>query len=305
MLKTSLFLLVSVTALPAEDMPGALGGGSVTLDSGVVIKNTTVIEPPIRNSAFLPLGTGFRSDGNTMRFIICDNAARSCFGFHLSVSAGGSPDTRLATLGPLGPEGAGMSIAITGEPAMKQQPLPKYPAPQMIHDGDTVLFDLMVSADGAERVVEYLQFDFGNKPAKTAAASARPRDFTLDDGPVNFSIDHGDVLLNGAKPATTPVFLAGRGGATLWAYFPGRGRYILSLAPHEGFVKAGTVRAGHISFQADGQQVDIHLGKPLAGTQAAWNLYVFHDPQFVPALKGQQPWVLVSADRLDNLMPGR
>jgi len=305
MLRTSLLCFIALTAA-AEDVPGDLSNGTVTLDSGVTINTKTLIEPPIRNSAFIPLGTGFRSDGNTMRFIICDAAARTCLGFHLAVSAGNSPDTRIATLGPLGPEGAGMSMAITGEPAMKQAPLPKYPAPQTIHDGDTIAFDLMVSADGTERVVEYLQFDFGNEPAKpAAAASAQPRDFTIDDGPVRFSIDHGHVLVNGAKPATTAVFLAGRGGATLWTYFPGRGRYILSLTPHEGFVKAGTARAEHISFQADGQQIDIHLGKPFAGTEAAWNLYVFHDPQFVPVLKGQQPWVLVGADRLDNLLPGR
>jgi hypothetical protein len=93
-------------------------------------------------------------------------------------------------------------------------------------------------------------------------------------------------------------------GATLWVYFPGHGRYILSLSPHEGFVQAGTVNGQRTLFSADGQNYEVWLGKPLIAAEGPWNLYVLHEPQFVPP--GTKPsFAVVSVDRLENLLPKR
>jgi hypothetical protein len=280
MLKISLFLFVAATAAAQTEIDD---GGSVTLDSGVIVNLRTTAEPPMPRSAYPPLGVGFRSDGNTMRFIICDDSSASCFGFRLEVSAADRSGARVATFGPMGPEGAGMSVALENGAEFKQAPLPRYPAPQTIRDG------------GA-RIVEYLYFDFGTRTAES-------RDFTIDDGPAAFAFKPaGEVLVNGAKPSANAVFMDGHGRATVWVYLPGRGRYILSLVPHAGFVKAGVVRGAHMAFQADGQHFEVRLGRPLAGTHAPWNLYVLHDPRYVP-LPGQAASVLVGADRLENLLP--
>jgi Sigma-70 region 2 len=58
-----------------------------------------------------------------------------------------------------------------------------------------------------------------------------------------------------AEDITQECFLAlmygpeTRRGATVWFCYPGQGRYILSLVPHEGFI---------------------------LGSKGAWNLYVLH-----------------------------
>ena len=285
--------LVLVLASAAAAQTEISDGGSVTLESGVTIKLKTVMEPAMPRSKFVPLGTGFRSDGNTMRFILWDDVSASCFGVRVDVSAEENGGVRRVTFGPVGPEGAGMSVAF-GDRPYKESPLPKYPPPQELRDGDTIALDLMVSADGKERVVEYLKFEFGGK---TAGA----RDFTLDDGPAHFSFKPaGEVLVNGSKPSGNAVFIDGRQGhATVWVYLPVRGRYILSLLPHEGFVKAGVVRGSSLAFQADGKQLEVRLGSPLAGSQTPWNLYMLRDPHFVPP-PGQEGRVIVSADRLEN-----
>ena len=58
----------------------------------------------------------------------------------------------------------------------------------------------MISPDGRERIVDHIQF---TAPAKStpppAAAIAEPRDFSLDDGPIHFSVASPTALINGEK----------------------------------------------------------------------------------------------------------
>jgi hypothetical protein len=291
MVRISLCLLIATAAAAQTE----LGNGVVTLESGVTIKNRTVVEPTMTHSAFLPLGFGFRG-GDALRYVICDKTSGTCVGFRLQVSAADSAGDRLATFGPIGPEAADMVVPITGDLPFRQAPLPKYPAPQTVHDGDTFALDLMTSADGKARIVNYLHFDFGGKAADA-------RDFTIDDGLAAFAFKPaGEVLVNGTKPPGNAVFIDGHNRATVWVYLPGRGRYVLSLVPHDGFVRAGVARGAHLTFQAERDRVEVRLGQPLAGTEQAWNLYVLHEHGYTP-LPGQEQLTIVSADRLENLLP--
>jgi hypothetical protein len=87
----------------------------------------------------------------------------------------------------------------------------------------------------------------------------------------------------------------------VWFYYPGQGRYVLSLVPHDGFSKAGDIRDNVISFQGEGQQFEIRTMKLIVGSSAgAWNLYVLHDPTFQPKEAGS---VQFATDRLENLLP--
>ena len=293
MVKISLCLLIATAAAAQTEIDG---GGSVTLDSGVVITLRTVAEPAMPASALQHLIVGFRGDGNSMRFQICDDATRRCFGFRLRVYALDLTGARAATFGPAGPEGSGMSVE-SERKRFEEAPLAKYPMPQKIRPGDTIALDVMVSADGKERIVEYLKFDFEN-------GGVTLRDFTIDDGPITYAREPAPVgvQIDGLQYRGTTTFSEGKGGATVWIYLPGRGRYILSLVPHEGFVKAGFVRANVMAFSADGREYRIHLGKPLVATAGPWNLYVLHDATFLPP-KAIRDDVFVSCDRLENLLP--
>jgi len=168
---------------------------------------------------------------------------------------------------------------------------PKYPPPQSVHDGDTIAFDLMVSPDGTQRLTDYIEVR-GHEPEPQAAkTTAETRDFTLDDGPLNFdfsviSLWKGGQQMKRYGTTTKP-------GSTFWIAFPGEGRYILSLTPHEGFTRGGAIRDNVISFQ----DCAIRFMNPIAGAGKAWNLYIRHDPAY------RTNQVSMGTDRLANLLP--
>ena len=53
-----------------------------------------------------------------------------------------------------------------------------------------------------------------------------------------------------------------KNGKTLWAYFPGEGRFVLSLAPRAGLTKAGAVRGKRITFTWEGHEYESALRDP-------------------------------------------
>jgi hypothetical protein len=64
------------------------------------------------------------------------------------------------------------------------------------------------------------------------------------------------------------------------------------------------VRANIVSFSADGHDYAIHLVDPIAGREKAWNLYVMHDPAYLP-LPGVVKYVVGSFGRLEDLIKPR
>ena len=285
-----------------------MGSGSAELDNGVVLNYKLVVEPPLTKSAFTPVGWGFHNDRDSIQQFVYDRSARSYIGYAMTLAPGATPQTRLVSFGPFDESKMRDTLkAVAGDLPLNAAPLPKYPAPQTVNDGDTIALDLMVSPDGKEKMVSYIHFSFDKSvasggAASAAAASAEPRDFTVDDGPVRLSTEPAEVRIDGQKFSGAVVMYSAQGGATPWFYFPGQGRYILSLVPHDGLLLAGAARGGVISFNADGHQYEIRLAKPLAGADKAWNLYVGRDPQYVPRPALVQS-VVGSADRLDNLLP--
>jgi len=218
---------------------------------------------------------------------------------------GADAGTRRVMFGPVNSARMEKSLkAVAGDQPLKAAPPPLFPAPQVVHSGDTIAMDLMVSTDGRERLVDYIHFSFGTTPKTPAAATATPQDFTIDDGPPNVALDQAEAFIDGQKFKGPVVIYASRGGATMWFYFPGRGRYLLSLAPHEGFAKAGVVRASSMTFSADGNDYEIRLVDPIAGTEKAWNLYVMRDPSYLPRPAIVKA-VVGSADRLENLLKAK
>jgi hypothetical protein len=171
--------------------------------------------------------------------------------------------------------------------ALSPVPLPKSPASQLVKSGDAIALDLLVSPDGKQKIVDYIQFtsakqflDASTPPADppTAINTEEPKDFTLDDGPVITDFA-GFILINGQKFQGLTWFDK-KPGATMWFCFPGQGRYILSLAPHDGFLKMGAIRDNVISFQSDGQQYEVRMKNSMLNSGGAWNLYVLHDRSY-------------------------
>ncbi len=305
--------------MPPFGSPGLLKGnqqGYFQIDSfsGPAVEFNAVVEPPLTHPDQLKLGWGvFKSQtkGSSVwhRFVI-DQVHAQYFGYDLDVQSLPGPRQYRVTFAPLsiGPEQL--------QPReLSPLPLPQYPEPQTVTVGDSIAVDLLISPDGKRKIVDYIRFHLisgfgGPPPAKTTAA---PRDYTLDDGPLKFDFA-GFVLINDQRFQGQTWFTKGKdGGATLWFSFGGKGRYILSLAPHEGFLEAGTVRDNVVSFQAEGQKYEIRMNTPIAGSGGAWNLYVLHDPSYYPGagdLRMLPPGasagpgtVIGGTDRLQNLLP--
>jgi hypothetical protein len=302
-MRNRLWLLLVIAAAAAAQTRN-MGTGMATLNSGVTLRYKTVIEPALTSSAFRTMGGGaFGTSGDSMDHAVYDRVAQQYFGYEMTIHPGNDPGTRRVMFGPV--NGARLQTAlkaVAGDLPLNAAPAPLFPAPQIVHSGDTIAMDLMISPDGRERMVDYIQFSFGQTPKPPAAATATPQDFTIDDGPLNLALDQAEAFIDGQKFKGYVVVYASRGGATMWFYFPGQGRYLLSLIPHEGFAKAGVARATNMTFSADGHDYEIRVTDPVAGTEKAWNLYVMHDAAYLPRPTLVNA-VVGSADRLENLLP--
>ncbi len=294
MIKASLLLAFAMAALGQTDDPAGLGptrimSGSGTMKSGLTIQFTTYAIPGGQWSGAWGVG-GIEVGAEAIHRSIIESTTGVYFGYDLTFR-GDRTSGYQAVFGPL---------STTGGRALVQ---PKYPPPQPVRDGDTIALDLMVSPDGTKRIVDYIRFL--SQPPEPAAATttAEPRDFAIDDGAVTYDAWAMTVWVNGSKLPGRAGF-TGKTGATFWIALPGRGRYVLSLAPHAGFLKSGAVRDNVISFQDTGQQYEVRFMRPVAGRGKAWNLYVLHDPAYQPNPQARDA-VSCGADRLDNLLTTR
>lgn len=306
-MKTSLLLLVSALAVCAQ--PGReIASGETGLAGGIGVKYRTYVVPDTKDPSLRLVGTGSTGGRNTMNHFIYDRTSQSYFGY--SLKAEPAEGGLRITFGPMEVARVMQSLkAVAGDLPLNAAPLPVFPPPQVVHSGDTVALDLMVSPDGQHKIVDYLQFVMRPEtpPEPSAAAAlAEPRDFTVDDGRVRFGIPGPSELRVNGKTYVGMRAMVGNGeGSTFWFHVPDHGRYILSLVPHDGFVKAGSIRDNVIAFQAEGQSYELRLAGTVAGgPDGAWNLYLFHDPSYQPSAD-MAKGIWIGIDRLDNLMPKR
>jgi hypothetical protein len=273
--------------------------GSGTLKSGVTIRFKTVASPAGVDWSGLGEG-GISTDANSIHRDMIDKRSGTYFGYDLVIGSGDAVNGYVATFQPLTSTTGVMS---RGGAILTRAAEPRFPPPQVLHDGDLIELDLMVSPDGRQKVTDYIEFLVHEPEPKAAAANAEPRDFTVDDGPVTFHTERVSVWIDGQKASGASGF-TGKPGATFWIGFPNQGRYILSLMPHDGFFKNGAVRDNVMQFQDGGRNYEVRFMGPIAGAGKAWNLYVLHDSSFTPN-PNQRLLISTGTDRLENLLPKR
>jgi hypothetical protein len=220
-----------------------------------------------------------------------DKATNAIIGYDLLAEPAGAPDRFLVRI-----------ESLTKQPREgRLAPLPKYPPPQIVKEGDTIALDLLVSPDGKQKLVDYITIARKLEPWPVKA-TVPARDFTLDDGPLVLKFQNPmSFYVDGRQLHGGVAFTVMQSGATIWLAPPNRGRYILSLAPHEGFEKAGEIRDHVISFHDGGEQYEYRAGTPILGAGKAWNLYVRHDPRYQPK-PTNEPTVFGGVDRMENLL---
>lgn len=192
--------------------------------------------------------------------------------------------------------------------------LPKYPDAQIVADGDAIAFDVLVNSKTGAKIIDLIKVTTSmNQPlssnvrATVAGRDNRPsKDFSVDA--VEMKITSSRLAINGT-PANenSGKFGIGLTGALIWFYVPQQGRFILSLAPREGydFQKAGTIRGNKISFSAGGNLYEWTSSAPVVANQNDnWNLWILHQPDFVPDFGSAKTdsYLFGSADGIEYLI---
>lgn len=176
-------------------------------------------------------------------------------------------------------------------------PLPAIPEPRLVPDGDTLSINIFVDPASGDKLIDEIRINpplpvsrFGPAQLPSRAipiptVSGDPRAYSAADA--EMQIVQSRLSLNGAMKG-----VIGRSvhGSLVWLYLPGHGRYILSLTPRPGlaFKQSGEVRGGAISFTLDGDSIHLESFAPIAAGEAAYLLYVLHDPQWEPTSEKQK-----------------
>lgn len=185
----------------------------------------------------------------------------------------------------------------------KKLPPPAYPSPQVVRVGDTISIDLLVSAGTGQKLVDYITLQrrqalraptlragqFARPVATVPTVSGTARDFSAEDAELR--IIQPRVSVNGTPQDTTSGrTIESATGTLVWFHLPNRGRYILSLAPRSdlGFIKAGEIRGGAITFTLGGDTFTLECNTPIATGYAPYVLYVLHDPEWEPTAQAQR-----------------
>jgi hypothetical protein len=180
----------------------------------------------------------------------------------------------------------------------KKLPIPGYPAPRLVFTGNTISIDLGTVPDTGQKLVDYVTIQPRKAPtlprvmrpsATVPEVSGTARDFSADDA--ELQLVRPRVSLNGTpQDTTTSRAMEDASGALIWFSLPNRGRYILSLAPRPelGFVKAGEIRGGTITFTLGGDKFQLESNIPITTGYAPYILYVLHDPDWEPTAQAQR-----------------
>lgn len=173
--------------------------------------------------------------------------------------------------------------------------LPGYPEPQIVQIGDTVSLDLLVNPQTGVKIIDLIKiYDSTNNPvlpfsngsgAAAATGGNRPAaDFSADA--MGFKVTSSILKINGQSVNDDRNgSRLGVTGTLIWFYTPERGRFILSLLPRAGynFRKTGTIQGNKIAFSIGGNDYEWISQNPIvASGNGNWNLWVLHDPNYLP-----------------------
>jgi hypothetical protein len=305
MLKLS-FVLACVCGFVLTAETQTFESGSITSTtngSAVKVQYSTVSEPPLKRGGRLAFGGGFSFDAKSIHRWMLNKGEHTYFGYDLIVEPAAGSGCRVTIL-PLSLSADEIRRTERGpeiDSSWKSMDLPSYPDPQIAQADQSVALDLMATPDGKQKITDYLQTAC-NLQVPTAATDSGPaRDFTVDDMELNVSA--GSLYVNGGSVGGTPV-VGDANGAVIWFYFPGKGRFLVSIAPHNGynFQRAGTVKRNIIAFDFAGDHYEVRASHPIASERAIFNAYVMFDGTYQP--KGSNA-AFGSAESVDSALAQR
>jgi hypothetical protein len=309
-------MLSSATPSPRFDLRADPPIPRVTVTGGFGNVNHTIGQP---------FGIGHR--------YFYDEQAHTYFGYDIVIKPEPQPDTYRLTFYDLsiGPLDFNNADEDSLDPTLwKKVPVPALPAPQTVQAGNAFELDVAVDPKTGQKLIDSVTivpmpqplrqviqggrggpavgfntamrqtFYFRGSPGaagngpETPTVSGIAREFSADDAEMH--IQQARITFNGAPQTVSgPPRLVT--GSLVWFYVPNHGRYILSLSarPDLGFVKAGEVRGGNITFTLDHDEVHLESPTAIAPGDAPYVLYVLHDKDWAPTASGQSGILLLGS----------
>ncbi|HRH40587.1 MAG TPA: hypothetical protein PKY82_03005 [Pyrinomonadaceae bacterium] len=200
--------------------------------------------------------------------------------------------------------------------------LPKYPEPLQISEGDSISVDLLENPKTKEKISDLIKIiqgdptqnksqsnqviipDMGNVQkvqtitqvfSSEHSSSTTPKDFTLDE--IKMQVFNANLLVNGKQILEKKGAL----GSNIYFYLKGKGRFILSPVPREGFnfQKNGLIDNNKISFEINGDKYEINSIMPIICSGGKWNLWVLYEPDYRPNSETDNEF---GADKIERLV---
>jgi hypothetical protein len=141
---------------------------------------------------------------------------------------------------------------------------------EILKDGDAVALDVLVNPDTHVKIVDLISVSYDYLSLRQEVlSSGPPRDYSLND--VELRMSNYRLLING-ELVTSSRPTGGCAGPIIWFYIPGKGRFIFSMAPHEGydFKKAGTIEHNKIVFNVGSDRYEWVSSSPVVGGGGNW-----------------------------------
>ena len=283
-----LFLLLSAPVLVLAQNPRSAlvvplpDGGFVSFKS-----ETTSVSENDTSGKNLNLHSQFSSqaligENHVIHRVLVDASGRFLFGYDLQVAPEATFKKFRITVKPIDPEfERKLKMRSADLTDGKISTLPQSADPQVLNDGDAFALDLLINQETGVKIVDVVKVSFDRSQLWDINPPTIPRDFTLDA--VEFRLKEHQLLVDGnlvsaGKPGS------GISGALVWFYLEGKGRFIFSLVPREGydFRKAGLVADNLIEFSWKGKRYQWQSTSPILPKDGTWNVWVLHDPKYTP-----------------------
>ena len=225
--------------------------------------------------------------------LLLDRTRRVYAGYDLVVQTLAEPNTYQVTIRPLSMNFDSASRVLGNDtPSWTQMRTPGWSiaSAQTIKGGDVLELSLLNNRSTGQSVIDYVTiqepaqkfrgFDGPTPERKFSFAPGPSRDFKAED--VELTIQSPRLSINGKLDETSTKHFEEMSGAIVWFYAAKRGRFLLSLVPRPelGFRKAGEVRGSSLSFVLGSDTFSLSTGHPIAPGQAAYSLYVRHEPDW-------------------------
>jgi len=261
---------------------------SARLSNGVSVLFKTTTEP---KSSFRSISGTIRVNSMSINRVLVDRVERVFFGYDLELEPLNETKQYKVSIKPLdrgfadGVAQSGTMREITGQSGASSTgaSLLRFPQPQVVADGDTLVLDLLINRKTGVKLVDEITISSGDVLERSTPTDIRPAsDFSLED--VRLSMKNQQLLINGELVAGGPDAPGSCEGKFIFFYLPGRGRFVFSIKPQEGFAfrKIGVIHHNRISFSVGGDSYEWVSTAPILPTGGNWNLWVLHEPNYQP-----------------------